>query len=162
MKSMNLKTLVGCMLLLLLCSGMHAQDTFIIEGKVKNVKQGVCLTLYRMEGESGHSIAMDTLQGDRFRFEIPFSGADTDHLILIIHDGNLSSMGLHLWAKAGSHIRLVGEDMNTYTWQVENDVPQQKIWQLFVNDSRDLWNLKQKELYRTNADFAQISPKTGR
>lgn len=144
MKSMNLKTLVGCMLLLLLCSGMQAQDTFIIEGKVKNVKQGVCLTLFRMEGESGHSIAVDTLQSDHFRFEIPFSGADTDHLVLIIHDGNLYSMGLHLWAKAGSHIRLVGEDMNIYTWQVENDVPQQKIWQLFVNDSRDLWNLRQK------------------
>lgn len=52
-------------------------------------------------------------------------------------------MGLSLWAKAGSHIRLTGEDMNIYTWQVESDVPQQKIWQLFVKDSRPLLNLLQ-------------------
>ena len=33
--------------------------------------------------------------------------------------------------------------MNIYTWQVESDVPQQKIWQLFVKDSRPLLNLLQ-------------------
>lgn len=53
-------------------------------------------------------------------------------------------MGLSLWAKEGSHIRLTGEDMNIYTWQVESEMPQQKIWQLFVNDSRDLWNHNQE------------------
>ena len=67
----------------------------------------------------------------------------TTLLSLLIRDGNLYSMGLSLWAKAGSHIRLTGEDMNIYTWQVESDVPQQKIWQLFVKDSRPLLNLLQ-------------------
>lgn len=136
--------LFGAMLLLLSSTCMQAQETFIIEGQVKNVKQGVCLNLFRMEGGVGSSIAVDTLQGDTFRFEMPVSDAGTDCLNLMIRDGNLYSMGLTLWAKAGTYIRLTGEDMNIYTWQVESEMPQQKTWQLFVNDSRDLWNLKQE------------------
>lgn len=141
---MNCRKMIGVMLLLLSSTCMQAQETFVIEGKVKNVKQGVCLNLYRMEGDAGSSIAVDTLQGDTFRFEMPVSDADTDCLMLLIRDGNLYSMGLTLWAKAGSYIRLTGEDMNIYTWQVESEMPQQKTWQLFVDDSRDLWNLKQE------------------
>lgn len=141
---MNGKGIIGTVLLLLVCAFMQAQDSFIIEGKVKNVKQGICLALYRMEGDVGSVIATDTLRGDSFCFEIPFSESGTDRLSLMIHDGNLYGLSLSLWAKKGSYIRLTGEDMNVYTWQVESDVPQQKIWQLFVSDSYDLWNLKQE------------------
>lgn len=132
------------MLLLLASVCAQAQGSFVIEGNVKNVKQGVCLNLFRMEGKSGSSIAVDTLRGDSFRFEVPVSETDTERFTLIIRDGNLYSMGLSLWAKKDSYIRLTGEDMNIYTWQVESEMPQQKTWQLFVEDSRDLWNLLQE------------------
>lgn len=141
---MNYKEVIIAAFLLLAGTCMQAQDTFVIEGQVKNVKQGVCLNLFRMEGDVGNSIAVDTLRGDSFRFEVPTSGIDTDWLTLMIQDGNLYSMGLYLWAKAGTHIRLTGEDMNIYTWQVESEMPQQKTWQLFINDSHDLWDLKQE------------------
>lgn len=141
---MKVKGFIIIGILSLLISGWaQAQGTFVIEGQVKNVKQGVCLNLFRMEGGVGSSIAVDTLRGDTFRFEVPASGAGIDRLDLRIIDGNVYTMGLSLWAKAGSVIRVTGEDMNVYTWQVENDVAQQKTWQLFVDDSRDLWNLKQ-------------------
>ena len=143
MRNTNLWSIIGCISLLLLSFGAQAQNLFVIVGKVKNVKQGVCLNLFQMEGSVGSSIAVDTLRGDSFRFEVPVSGTGTTLLSLLIRDGNLYSMGLSLWAKAGSHIRLTGEDMNIYTWQVESDVPQQKIWQLFVKDSRPLLNLLQ-------------------
>lgn len=141
---MNFKEVISTAILLLASAYMQAQSTFVIEGNVKNVKQGVCLNLFRMEGDVGSSIATDTLWGDSFRFEIPVSKTETERLSLMIVDGNLYSMGLFLWAKEGSHIRLTGEDMNIYTWQVESEMPQQKIWQLFVNDSRDLWNRMQE------------------
>ena len=141
---MNCRKVVSAVFLLLVSVCMQAQGTCVIEGKVKNVKQGVCLNLFRMEGDVGNSIATDTLRGDSFRFEIPIFKTDTERLSLMIRDGNLYSMGLYLWAKEGSHIRLTGEDMNIYTWQVESEMPQQKIWQLFVNDSRDLWNHNQE------------------
>lgn len=139
----------GCVigvLFLLLSGWAQAQDTFIIEGKVKNVKQGVCLNLFQMEDGVGSSIAIDTLKGDSFRFELPISSDDNlEHLVLMIRDNDLYSIGLDLWVKNDSHIRLTGEDMNIYTWQVESDIPIQKTWQLFVDDSRELWNLYQVE-----------------
>lgn len=141
---MNGKKGISAVLLLLASVCAQAQGSFVIEGNVKNVKQGVCLNLFRMEGKSGSSIAVDTLRGDSFRFEVPVSETDTERFTLIIRDGNLYSMGLSLWAKKDSYIRLTGEDMNIYTWQVESEMPQQKTWQLFVEDSRDLWNLLQE------------------
>lgn len=141
---MNGKKGISAVLLLLASVCAQAQGSFVIEGNVKNVKQGVCLNLFRMEGKSGSSIAVDTLRGDSFRFEVPVSETDTERFNLIIRDGNLYSMGLSLWAKKDSYIRLTGEDMNIYTWQVESEMPQQKTWQLFVEDSRDLWNLLQE------------------
>lgn len=140
---MNCKKGISAVLLLLASVCAQAQGSFVIEGNVKNVKQGVCLNLFRMEGKAGSSIAVDTLRGDSFRFEVPVSETDTERFSLMIRDGNLFSMGLTLWAKKDSYIRLTGEDMNIYTWQVESEMPQQKTRQLFVEDSRDLWNHRQ-------------------
>lgn len=139
-KKMSGKSVIGIACLLLASVGIQAQGTYVIEGKVKNVKQGVCLNLFRMEGDVGSSVAVDTLRGDSFRMEVTASGSGTERLNLMIRDGRLYTMGLTLWAKEGSHIRVTGEDMNVYTWQVESDLPQQKTRQLFVDDSRDLWN----------------------
>ena len=117
------------------------------------MKEGVCLRLFRMEGGIGHGIAVDTLRGDSFRFEQQTSGEGTDKLLLMVTEGNLHTMALELWARPGSHIKLTGDDMLVYTWQVESDVPQQHIRQLFVDDSRKLWNeyqqndIQEKRLY---------------
>lgn len=141
---MNMKRIMIWALLLTASVWVQAQGTFVIEGQVKNVKQGVCLNLFHLENGVGSSIAIDTLRGNTFRFELPFSSDnDTERMILMIRDNDLYSIGLDLWVKNGSHIRLTGEDMNIYTWQVENDIPAQKTWNLFVDDSRELWNIYQ-------------------
>lgn len=54
---MNCRKVVSAVFLLLVSVCMQAQGTCVIEGKVKNVKQGVCLNLFRMEGDVGNSIA---------------------------------------------------------------------------------------------------------
>lgn len=150
---MTYKKPVGMILLLLASVVMRAQGNFVIEGKTKNMKEGVCLRLFRMEGGIGHGIAVDTLRGDSFRFEQQTSGEGTDKLLLMVTEGNLHTMALELWARPGSHIKLTGDDMLVYTWQVESDVPQQHIRQLFVDDSRKLWNeyqqndIQEKRLY---------------
>lgn len=141
---MNRERVVGIACLLLSSIGMQAQGTYVIDGKVKNVKQGVCLDLFRMEGDVGHSIAVDTLWGDSFRFEMPVQEAGTtDRLSLMIRDGNLYTMAARLWAKEGSRIGVDIDGMIIYNWQVESDMPQQKTYQLFVEDSRDLWKGKE-------------------
>lgn len=149
---MNRKGFIVWILLLTASIWAQAQGTFVIEGQVKNLKQGVRLELYRMEGGVGNVIAVDTLRGDTFRFEQPALGQEIDRVGLMIIDGNVFNIGLDLWVKAGTHIRLKGEDMNIYTWKVENDNPLQKTRQLFVDDSYDLWNLIQE----TRMDYMRL------
>lgn len=155
---MNAKKGISAVLLLLASVCAQAQGSFVIEGNVKNVKQGVCLNLFRMEGNAGRSCAVDTLCGDSFRFEVPVS-EDIARLSLGIRDGNMYyPMQLKLWAKAGSYIRVTGNDANIYTWKVESELPQQQVHEIFVNDSRGLWNLYQAnlmELYRLRSKYRQ-------
>ena len=159
---MNIKRIIIWAFLVTASIRMQAQGTFVIEGQVENIKKGVCLNLFKMENGVGNSVAVDSLRGDTFRFELPVSSDDgIERMTLIIQDDDLYSMGLQLWANAGSHIRLTGKDMNIYTWQVESEVPTQKIWQLFVEDSRPLWDLYQVnhiEQMRHNHTCRRINP----
>lgn len=137
---MNIRRIIIWALLITASIRMQSQGTFVIEGQVKNVKEGVRLELYRMENGVGDIIAVDTLRGDTFRFEQQTLGEETDKLAFMIVDEGWHTSILDLWVRPGSHIKLTGENMWVYTWQVESNVPQQQIWQLFVDDSRDLWN----------------------
>ena len=137
---MKVKGSIISALFLLISGWAQAQDTFVIEGQVKNVKEGVRLELFRMENGVGDIIAVDTLRGDTFRFEQQTLGGETDKLAFMIIDDDWHTLILDLWVRPGAHIKLTGENMWVYTWQVESNVPQQHIWQLFVDDSRDLWN----------------------
>ena len=137
---MNIRRIMIWALLITASIWMQAQGAFVIEGQVKNVKEGVRLELYRMENGVGDIIAVDTLRGDTFRFEQQTLGEETDKLAFMIVDEGWHTSILDLWVRPGSHIKLTGENMWVYTWQVESNVPQQQIWQLFVDDSRDLWN----------------------
>lgn len=137
---MKVKGSIISALFLLISGWAQAQDTFVIEGQVKNVKEGVRLELFRMENGVGDIIAVDTLRGDTFRFEQQTLGEETDKLAFMIIDDDWHTLILDLWVRPGAHIKLTGENMWVYTWQVESNVPQQHIWQLFVDDSRDLWN----------------------
>lgn len=156
---MNYKWVIGAMLLLLTSTCTLAQGTFIIEGKVKNVKQGVCLNLLQMEGNASDTIAVDTLRGDTFRFEQQTLGEGTDELLLMITDDGVDTMCLELWARPGTHIRLTGNDMLIRTWLVESDVPQQHTHQIFINDSRDLWNEYQLNEMQVKRLFHQYKSK---
>lgn len=137
---MKVKGSIISALFLLISGWAQAQGTFVIEGQVRNVKEGVRLELFRMENGVGDIIAVDTLRGDTFRFEQQTLGEETDKLAFMIIDDDWHTLILDLWVRPGAHIKLTGENMWVYTWQVESNVPQQHIWQLFVDDSRDLWN----------------------
>lgn len=116
MRNMNLWSIIGCIPLLLPNFGAQVQNLFVIKGKVRNVKQRICLNLFQVKGSVGSSVTVDTLRGDSFRLEVPVSGTGAALLSLLIRDGNLYNTGLSLWAKAGPHIRLADEDTNIYTW----------------------------------------------
>lgn len=73
---MNIKRIIIWALLVTASIRMQAQGTFVIEGQVENIKKGVCLNLFKMENGVGNSVAVDSLRGDTFRFELPVSSDD--------------------------------------------------------------------------------------
>ena len=46
----------------------QAQGTFTIEGQVKNVEDGALITLFRLDGNVGSSIGVDTIRNGHFVF----------------------------------------------------------------------------------------------
>lgn len=118
----------------------HAQETFVIEGQVKNVDDGTVFNLFRRDGDVGSSIGVDTLRNGRFRFQIDAIGNETERVDLLGRSDRFPSMSLSLWVRPGSHVRITGENTLIYTWDVKNDVLEQQINQRFIEDSYDLWN----------------------
>lgn len=56
-------------LIALFCSGfltVQAQNEFTIQGKVRGLKDGTVVTLFLTEGNTGTSIATDTVKNESF------------------------------------------------------------------------------------------------
>ena len=61
----------------------QAQGTFTIEGQVKNVEDGALITLFRLDGNVGSSIGVDTIRNGHFRFQAETLGNETEIVDMI-------------------------------------------------------------------------------
>jgi hypothetical protein len=122
----------------------QAQGTFTIEGQVKNVEDGALITLFRLDGNVGSSIGVDTIRNGHFRFQAETLGNETEIVDMMGRSDKFPSMSLRLWVRPGDNIRVSGENTLIRTWNVESTVPEQVANQAFINDSRELWNEYQR------------------
>ena len=60
------KLLVGICLLWTCTPFVQAQDSFVINGQVTGVKDGVAIFLFREDGKVGVTIAKDTIRNGAF------------------------------------------------------------------------------------------------
>lgn len=49
-------------------------------------------------------------------------------------------MSCKLWVRPGNNIQIIGENTLIRTWEVKSNVPEQVVYQAFINDSRALWD----------------------
>lgn len=131
-------------LLLMVTWTVQAQGTFVIEGQVKNVEDGTVLTLFRLDGNVGSSICVDTIRNGRFHFQSTTASDEMERLDLIGRNENFPSMSLSLWVRPGSHVVVSGENTLIHTWNVESDIPEQQMNQIYIKDSYELWNEYQR------------------
>lgn len=122
----------------------QAQGTFTIEGQVKNVEDGALITLFRLDGNVGSSIGVDTIRNGHFRFQAETLGNETEIVDMMGRSDKFPSMSLRLWVRPGDNIRISGENTLIRTWDVKSTVPEQVANQAFINDSRELWNEYQR------------------
>lgn len=153
---MNIRRIMIWALLITASIRMQAQGTFVIEGKVNNVKDGTIINLFRVDGNVGSSIAFDTLRNGQFRIEAQTLGNETEKMDLMGRSDEFPSMSLPLWVRTGSHSRITGENTLIRTWAVESEVPEQKVKQAYINDSRELWDEFQRNILLQSSYFAKF------
>ena len=122
----------------------QAQGTFTIEGQVKNVEDGTLVTLFRLDGNVGNSIGVDTIRNGHFRFQAETLGNETEIVDMMGRSDKFPSMSLRLWVRSGDNIQISGENTLIRTWDVKSTVLEQVANQAFINDSRELWNEYQR------------------
>lgn len=87
----------------------QAQGTFTIEGQVKNVEDGTLVTLFRLDGNVGNSIGVDTIRNGHFRFQAETLGNETEIVDMMGRSDKFPSMSLRLWVRSGDNIQISGE-----------------------------------------------------
>lgn len=139
-----MKTILIGMIWLLCAVFAQAQNEYLIEGKVKGLKEGTIFTLFRQDGRVGNSIAKDTVRNETFRFKEKVAGEGIDKLSLYCMSKGFPSISLGLYATPNAKIKITGADNLLYTWKVDSPVKEQQELNLYVEAARDLWNSYQK------------------
>lgn len=97
----------------------QAQGTFTIEGQVKNVEDGTLVTLFRLDGNVGNSIGVDTIRNGHFCFQAETLGNETEIVDMMGRSDKFPSMSLRLWVRPGDNIQISGENTLIRTWDVK-------------------------------------------
>lgn len=135
---MNKRLAVLC-LFLCLCLAGRAQS-FVIEGELENVEDGVLLHLSQMKDGAFNVVDMDSVRNGRFHLKGTAQGTKAERVeVWGAQNSEMSSKALILWVTPGSHVKVKGDDKLTYTWRVESDIPQQQTLNRLIDASRKLW-----------------------
>lgn len=139
-----MKRIIGALILLAAGWSVQAQGTYTIQGQVTNVEEGTVINLFRLDGNVGSTIAVDTIRNGQFYFRVETLGNETEELSLMGRSDRFPSMSLSIWARPGEKIKITGDNTLIKTWNVESTIPEQLANQAFINDSRELWNEYQR------------------
>ena len=141
---------LGLTLMLGACASPQSKDYYEIVGEVENVEDSTIINLTRWNGDTGKTIALDTIIGGKFYFRIKPDSLAKDELSLACHRSQkFPPLATRLWASAGDLVKVTGENTLIYTWKVEGNAPEIASSQAYINDSRKLWNEYQRaELYK--------------
>lgn len=128
-------------------------NDFMVSGQLNNVENGTVITLMQQMGNLGISVVNDTLRNGSFSLKWYVEDSKrTESFSLSVRADGFPSMSLPLWVKAGSNVKITGNDKLIYTWEVESDVPEQVEKMRFVNASRKDWI----EYQRLSAQIATL------
>ena len=135
---MNKRLAMLC-LFLCLCLAGRAQS-FVIDGELENVEDGVLLQLSQMKDGAFNVVDMDSVRNGRFHLKGTAQGTKAERVeVWGAQNSEMSSKALILWVTPGSHVKVKGDDKLTYTWRVESDIPQQQTLNRLIDASRKLW-----------------------
>lgn len=122
----------------------------VISGHGDALPEKVVVRLYKWEDGVGNLFDTDTIANKQFRFEIPAEEGLTTYSLLFDYHA-FPSIRHKLYLTAGATVELDAADNYMFTWPVESNVPEQTEYELFINNSKDLW----KEYQKANIEYGK-------
>ena len=115
------------MLLCLACveSVKLTGNEFLIEGVILDIEDETVIALVRFDGNTGRSIAMDTIRNGRFTFKNEAESNPELLLIIPVSEG-FSTMMLNVWVAPRSKIRIKGKGTLHPVWEVK--LCRERVW----------------------------------
>jgi len=155
-------SLIFCLSILFSLS-IYAQKEkdFTVSGQLSNVEDGTVVMLMQQMGNLGMSVVNDTIRNGRFTLKWHVEDATkTENFSVSVRGEGFPSMSLSLWARAGSNIKITGNDKWIYTWDVESDVPEQIENARFVKAAEKDWIEYQRLAAQRNTLYKNIENKS--
>ena len=103
------------------------------------------VTVRLLKFEDGHYdfVATDTIENGQFRFEMPVGDGLTIGALMFDYYA-FPSMVHRLYLTPGATVEIDAIDRFTYTWPIKSSVPEQAEYDLYIDNSKDLWTDIQK------------------
>ena len=130
------------------------ENEFFIEGKISTVEDGVVITLFRLDGGVGTTIASDTVRDGRFTFKEE-ALSNPEQMMIIPRGDGFPSMYLNIWVAQGAKIKIKGKGKLFPAWEVKSSIPYQKEENRYTNKSRDII----KEIAKLSIDINDLRTK---
>lgn len=141
---------IGAAWLLIGIFSAQAQNEYVIEGRVKGLKDGTVMRLLRWEGRVGSVVAFDTVRNETFRFEGQVSAGKLDKLSVNCRAEDFPHTSLPVYVTPGAKISITGTGHLLKNWKVESPVKEQQEWNRYTEAAKDLWDEYQRLMIKEN------------
>lgn len=141
---MKINRLLAIIALTLFAKSISASANVIIMGNVESIPDSTIVALFHREGSSASSIAMDTVIDGKFCLSVPVDSGLIKTDLNFYKDGTASRFRT-LYLRPDAKITINVNDPYVETWNVTSNVPEQKEYDHFIEKSRDLLNVLQKD-----------------
>ncbi len=137
----------------------------VISGHGDALPEGYVVRLVKWEDRHGEYIATDTIANNQFRFELPVGKGLSEYSLMFDYHA-FPSMIHKLYLTSGATVDIDAVDNYMYTWPLRSNVPEQAEYEMYINNSKDLYEERQKaniEYSKTrNMDASQAMDSIGR
>ena len=165
---MKIRSLIFFLFLFVTAISVSAQSNYVIEGEVKNVKDGIELIL--MDVPARTQLATCTIKNGTFRFDVKPIQSGLRKLGLISNADGFPPAYTTIYMREGSYVKVIGENNLNNLWKVESDIKENQslaaYFDYFREDETEFakcatasMDLQRQLLTATEAEKSQISRK---
>ena len=119
------------------------KKVFIIEGSLENIEDGIAIQLFRLDGQAGVVMDVDTLENGKFHFRQE-ANDNVEQLSLAVQSPKFPYMPRKIFVAPGCYVKIYADNHYIYTWAVESHVKEQQEYDRYLMTARKEFDEMQK------------------